>query len=123
MVFDRLYSDHPLLRGLGLWGGCRTEPVPRAAGELLQNPGAGRRILLVPDACLRAAAYGDVQQWSELVARYERDWFAPLLHAVARRRVQELELIALNGYRYRFRRRDVWRFWRRAVCWRDVIGG
>lgn len=122
-VFDRVYSDHPLLRGLGLWSGCGAQPLPQDADALVLDPGAGQRMLLVADACLPAAAYGDVQRWGEVVARYERDWFAPLLQALARRRVQDLRLIALNGYSYRLRRPDLWRFWRRDVCWRDIVGG
>jgi hypothetical protein len=120
-AFDQVYSDDPLLRGLALWSGAATDSLPRDADALQQNPAAGRRVLLAPDACLPAAAYGDVQQWSEVVARYERDWFAPLLQALSGRRLQALELIALNGYRYRLGRRDLWRFWRRPVRWRDAI--
>jgi hypothetical protein len=119
--FDQVYSDEPLLRGLALWSGTAMDSLPHDVGGVLHNPVAGRRILLVPDACLRAAVYGDVQQWSEVVARYERDWFAPLLQTLSERRLQSLELIALNGYRYRLRRRDLWCFWQRAVRWRDEL--
>lgn len=123
-AFEHVYSDAPLLRGLALWNGSATDPVPPDADQLLQHPGAKQRLLLMPDAgLLRAATYADVQRWSEVVARHERDWFAPLLRAVAQRRLQELELIGLNGYRYRLGRRHLWRFWRRDVRWRDALGG
>ena len=119
--FAQVYCDDPLLRGLALWSGAATDSPPHDAGGLPPGPAAGRRVLLVLDACLAAAAYGDAQQWSEIVARYERDWFAPLLQALSARRLQALELVALNGYRYRLRRGDLWRFWRRSVRWRDAL--
>ena len=119
--FGQVYSDDPLLRGLALWSGAASDPPPSNASGLLPGPATGRRMLLVREACLAAAAYGDAQQWSEVVVRYERDWFAPLLQALSERRLQALELVALNGYRYHLRRRDLWRFWRRAVRWRDAL--
>ncbi len=119
--FTQIYSDDPLLRGLALWSGAASDPPPRDAGGLPPAPAAGQRMLLVLDACLPAAVYGDAQQWSEVVARYERDWFAPLLQALSARRLQALELVALNGYRYRLRRGDLWRFWRRTLRWREAL--
>ena len=96
-------------------------PAPAPTSAPPPAPAAGQCTLLVLDACLAAAVYGDAQQWSEIVARYERDWFAPLLQALSARRLQALELVALNGYRYRLRRGDLWRFWRRSVRWRDAL--
>jgi hypothetical protein len=122
-LFDQVYSDDPLVRGLALWNGCDPRPVPDNAGCLLGDIEPGQRILLVPDACLVPAAYDDADHWCEVVARYERDWFAPLLRAVARRYLRELQLVALNGYRYRLRRRDLWHFWRRDTGWRTAMRG
>ncbi len=120
-TFAQVYSDDPLLRGLALWSGATSDPPPHDAGGLLPAHAAGQRMLLVLEGCLAAVAYGAAQQWSEVVARYERDWFAPLLQAQSARRLQALELVALNGYRYRLRRGDLWRFWRRTVRWRDAL--
>ena len=115
--FDQVYSDDPLVRGLALWGGCASRALPCDCGVLLQLTAGAQQVLLVADACRAGAEYGDVQGWASAVAGCERDWFEPLLAALAKRRFRELELIALNGCRYRLRRRDLWRFWRRAGAW------
>jgi len=120
--FDQVYADDLLVRGLGLWSGAGGAALPPDSAALLDRLAAGRRVLLAPDGCLAPAGDAEPARWAAAVAGCERDWFAPLLQALVKRRVRELELIALDGYRYRLRRPDLWRFWRRAASWHAALG-
>jgi hypothetical protein len=121
-LFEGVYSDDPLLRGLALWAGSSVQRPPAGARQLLRQGCCHGRILVMPDGeLMRAAAYERVSEWSEAVARYEHDWFVPLLQALAGGRLQRLELIAMNGRRYSLGRGNLWRFWRRAADWRSTL--
>jgi hypothetical protein len=56
-----------------------------------------------------------------VLERYERDWFAPLLAALARARVSRLDLVAGDGWLYRVARFDSWCAWRRQHAWHRVV--
>jgi hypothetical protein len=122
-AFSGVYSDDPLLRGLGLWGGSATAAVPDNARALLADARAGERLLLVLKGCQEAADDAELGRWNDALTRYERDWFEPLLRALVTRGLRSLELVPLNGYRYRLASHDLWRFWRRCVSYRKSMVG
>ena len=48
------------------------------------------------------------------VAALERDWFAPIDNALARRKITELQLLFASGERATIKPAHRWRFWRRV---------
>ena len=126
----RADQRQPLISGLWLWGGG---PMPAAGSTIysqiqttrsvlsglahlheVPQSGTDDEYLLVDlDACETASALGDVQRWSKAVEQLERDRFAPLLASLMRGRIQQLELLPLDGFRYPLRRGDLLAFWRR----------
>ena len=111
--FDRIYTDDVLVQGLAAWSGSVSAVVPKGARQMLDEAAPGERILVVLDGCAEAAAYGNFTGWNDAIENYEQAWFSPLLDALSRRRIHEIELFPLNGYRYRLRGSDLLRFWRR----------
>jgi hypothetical protein len=115
--FTRIHGDRPLLCGLGRWSRCTTAALPPDATALLGALEPAERGLLLLDGLELPAAYGEVRQWCSAVEEYERIWFAPLLQALSRGRLQRLTLMPLNGQLYRLARADLWRLWRRRRSW------
>ncbi len=146
---QRARHGHPLINGLWLWGGgalpspgqvmytqlqtrrsvlsglaslhgiAQVHGIPHA-GSL---PAGSDALLVDLDACESAAATGDVQRWCEALEHLEHDWFAPLLSALMRGAIQQLDLVPLNGFRYPLRRADLLAFWRRSVYYRNLCRG
>jgi hypothetical protein len=120
-VFTRVVTNDATVGGLGIWNASRCEPVPNHADVLLGELGKNERVLLTLDALDVPAAYEDLGHWNEALERYERDWFAPLLDALARRRLGSLELFPGNGQRFRMNPVDVLKFWKRSKSYREVL--
>ncbi len=109
---DQLLSDSAYARGLARHAGVTHADLPAGVEALLSDPAAGRRRLIVLEACRDAAAYQQIDAWMSAMGRLERDWFAPLVEALRRRRVDTLHLYPLNGYRYRLTRARLPAFWK-----------
>jgi hypothetical protein len=119
--FSRVVADDALTRGLGRWSESPCEVVPDDAPLAINRMHRGERMLVVLERCGQPANYGKFEQWNQAVEWCERYWFAPLLDALARGRVQSLQLLALNGIRYTLRARDLWRFWRASRPFAEVL--
>lgn len=64
-----------------------------------------------------AVAYQDAGAWRDRLTALEREWFAPLLSALKRGRIEELDIVALgaNGsVRFTISRGALLKVWRRA---------
>lgn len=73
--------------------------------------------LLVIDAAANAAAYGDVEGWRARLATLEAKWFAPLLDALRRGRIDGLAIVVPGPetcVRFDVRRVDLYKAWRRV---------
>jgi len=120
--FTRVVTNDATIKGLGIWNASRCEPVPTHADVLLSNLGSNERVLLTLDALDAPAAYEDLGHWNEALERYERDWFEPLLNALSRRRRGILELLPVNGQRFRMSSAASLKFWKRNKSYREVLG-
>lgn len=146
----RAAAGRPVINSLWLWGGgdsarCPTEPqcnvvvadaafargsarhcglagapVPATARDLAV--GTGESVLVLLEDCDSPAAYGDIGGWQSALQRLEREWFAPLLQRLGRRGIDALELLPLNGRRYRLTRRQLWSFWKGKGDYRTERG-
>lgn len=142
----RARHGHPLVSGLWLWGGGLMPLPGKAICSQLQTrhsvlsglaslhgvtqvsgitdadalPESDTALLIDLDACESAAASGDVQRWCTRLEQLEHDWFAPLLTALMRGTVRQLDLLPLDGFRYPLRRSDLLAFWRRRRHYRSL---
>lgn len=106
---SQIQTTRSVLSGLASLHGVSSVSVMTDAGSLPADEG---HFLIDIDACEPAAASGDVQHWCSQLEQLERDWFVPLLRALMRGTIQQLELLPLNGFRYPLRRLDLLAFWR-----------
>lgn len=119
--YSKVFANDALVRGLCLHDATPCEPEPQHAQALLQHLEKSERALLVLDGCSAVAAYQDFPRWNEAVEGYEQQWFAPLLKALLTGRLQSLELLPLNGYRYRMVFHQAWHFWKRSRSYQDIL--
>lgn len=120
-VLNQVMSNHPAVQGLGAWSGAHSVPVPERAAGLWQGPEPGGHTLVTLEALDSPAAYEDVEHWNALLESYERDWFQPLLNALARRRLRSLDILPVNGRRYHLSPAGLLKIWKGSACWRDVL--
>ena len=119
--FSRVVTNDASVAGLGIWNTSRCEPVPNHADELLGRLEDNERVLVTLDELDVPAAYEDFGQWNEVLERYERDWFEPMLKALTGRRLSSLELIPVSGQRFCMSPVAPLKFWKRSKSYREVL--
>lgn len=110
--YTHLAADTVFARAVARCGGCESLDLPQRAEAVAGDLPARADVLVVLEDCRDAAAYEDPAGWQAALERLERDWFAPLLTALRRRQVDALELLPLNGRRYRLTRSGLRALWR-----------
>ena len=120
----RLETQRPVINALWLWGGGAADAAPPAvtgwtAGDdplfgslapVSRYPGASSSgVVALPDWPGSAA-------WEEAEAR----WLAPALADLRAGRLESIELSARRR-RMRLNARALWRFWRRARPWWEIL--
>jgi hypothetical protein len=116
----RIVSDNVFARGMAGESGVPALPLPADASRLPAADGGHTLVLL--EQCRDAAAYEEVAAWQAALEALERDWFAPLIAALRARRVEVLQLYALNGRCYRLTRSGLRAFWKGAGEYRSQPG-
>ncbi len=114
--FRRVRTRDPLAAGLALGSGAAVFPPAEDAEQWLRASGSEGVELLVLDALRDPASYGEMADWRQRLAALERDWFAPLAGALARRRLGMITLHAIGAggtLDAETTRQDLRRFWRR----------
>ena len=115
--FAAVWSGDPYAAGLAQAAHIAARDLPNGAADLLRASAGEGVSLIVLDALRGAAQYGDAHGWREGLARFERDWFAPLLEALRQERIGMLSLHALGPegvVTAEVTRGDLRRFWRRV---------
>ena len=108
---DRVCSDHPVAMGLAQLGGIECRDVPGDVREILDMHGRSH-LLFVFDEPEWASAYSDISGWLEALSRLEHNWFDPLMAALKRGLLSELEILPGNGRSYVINRRMLRAFWK-----------
>ncbi|WP_235837950.1 regulator [Chitinasiproducens palmae] len=120
--YARVYAAAPATRGLALASGADAADPPRDYTSLLAQADAvpastdGAPWLIEYDAPLAATLAEDAHGWREAMKAAEREWFAPILAALADGTLPEVTLILtgdVESRTVRVGRGDLRRFWRR----------
>jgi len=112
-----VWGDDSFVRGLGQRAGLPCGAAGADAHGWLER-GARQdhdHHLVVLDPLVLPARHGDLGAWRTQLEKLERDWFAPLLDALRRRRVARLDIVALGAEcsaHFTLTRRGLLRFWR-----------
>ena len=109
-------ADDPVALGLARAAGARHRTLPASAAAWLDRAPEEGRHLAVLDALRAPLALEETGEYQELLARLERDWFAPLLAALREGRIGMLTVHvpdAAECLAYETIRADLRRFWRR----------
>ncbi len=115
--FAAVWSDAALALGLAQAARIAAYTLPDGAADLLRRGGSEGVGLVLLDGLRKAAQYGDADGWRKHLEDLERDWFAPLLEALAQGRVGMVSLHALGPegvHTAEVTRGDLRRFWRRV---------
>jgi hypothetical protein len=109
-------ADDPLVLGLGRAAGLRHRTLPASSAAWLERaPEEGRHLVML-DALRVPLALEQAREYHEALARFERDWFAPLLDALRDGRIGMVTIHvpdAVESLAYETIRADLRRFWRR----------
>ncbi len=111
-----VWSDDPVLRGLGRSRGTSWAPLPPDAAAWLDRAGEGAHLVFCDTPWLPALR-GEPEVWGECLARWQRDWLAPLLEALKTGELDALRLYDGGGAGWDltgWRRRRFWPVRRRA---------
>jgi hypothetical protein len=106
-----VWADDALVRGLALASQSMLHSQPQSAEAWLEAAQPGEHWIIIELG-------GRPQIWRAQGQQLERAWFAPLLAALAARRVREVALAILSGgqaLRFRVACGDLWKLWRRSV--------
>jgi hypothetical protein len=111
--FDLIWTDDPVLKGLGVLAGSEVAPPP--ARHVKTNV----RTLVKLDQLTAASAALDAMAWREALAALETDWIAPTVATATRGAVPSRLTFIATGTDRAFRvdaaRADLWRFWRKPL--------
>lgn len=108
-----VYSEEPVSLAFARLADVPSSACPKNFADWeRQAREAGSHLVVITDA-RGAVQYGDMPQWCTFVEGLEREWMAPLLQALKTGAIQEATICADNGRRYRLRRSQARRWWRR----------
>lgn len=110
--WTHVWSDEPVATGLARLADIPVATLPASAATLLKQCTAGAH-LVVLDTLHNASPYGDVRAWGAAMENLVQNWFAPLLDALKRRDIDNLDILAADGRAYRITPASLRRFWKR----------
>jgi len=105
--YEDIYGNEILLRGLTRWRGAALNPLPANATEWLEIATGNSLIVLVLPSLQQ-------QDGPESLVQLEHDWFAPLLRALQRKRIECLQLLPCDGRHFIVQRTRFPAFWRKT---------
>jgi hypothetical protein len=116
--FDLIWTDDPVLKGLGTLAGIEVAPPP------IRYAGTNGRALVRLDHLTTASAALDAMAWRTALAALEADWIAPAVAAATRGAVPSRLTFVATGTDRALQvdasRADLWRFWRKPLALADL---
>lgn len=108
-----VYSEEPVTLALARLSEVPSSACPKGFADWDRQAQQSGPHLVVLDQLRGAVQYGDIDRWTELTERFDREWMAPLLDAVKAGSVSELTIYTDSGRAYRLKRSHARRWWRR----------
>ncbi len=122
-LFDQIWSDDPLARGLAQLAGAAAPGRP-ADGEAWQRSAElGVAHLVVLDELQASVRYRDMAVWLEQLEKVETRWLSPLWDGLRRGQLASLTLVDNGRLGRRATRRSTARWWRRTRPFREYFAG
>lgn len=112
--FDRIWTDDPVLKGLGVLAGSEIAPPPARFTE------AEGRVLVKLDQLVASSTSFDALAWREALAKLEADWLAPALRSGASSRLTFVASGHDRSLQVTLSAVDRWRFWKQPLNLADL---
>ena len=112
-----LWSDEPWSRGLALLSGSRLHTGATDYAGVAGEPEA----TVVFDELACAMRRGDTTAWLAALERLEQAWCAPLVQALGKQRLGQLDIYPGNGMGLRATRKTLRRWWRRGLSYSQLL--
>jgi hypothetical protein len=110
--FSGIWANEHLTRSLALASVTPCHSLPGNVEKWLEQIPAQDAHLMVFDSLQSAALYRDAVRWQAGVIELETSWFAPLLAALKRGQIAQINIDA-DGVSFRIMPKDLWKWWRR----------
>lgn len=113
----QVYSDDPVVTGLGSWSGADVFALPDDAETWLSQCDVNAEQVIVMNHPAQALRHGDEGQWLEFLVRFNTFWAPVLMQLLAEKKLTQL-MIHLpaqenKGFSYRLTPRLQARWWKR----------
>ncbi|MDT8364237.1 MAG: hypothetical protein RQ714_06265 [Nitrosomonas sp.] len=110
-----IWGNYAFAQGLADAHGMECRSLPDTAHAWLSSvQGDGRRQLILLDGLQKPACYRNIVTWRNELARFECDWFSPLLDLLKKNRISRLTLTVLGEDAtrvFRLTPRSLWKLW------------
>ncbi len=113
--YAHIVGDDPLTKGIAIWINIRHSNTESFNWDNA-FPGVENNTLVLLDALIESAAYGDWETWQTTLGALERTWFLPALTNLKAGTLDCVSIIiphAQHGKRFTTKRADLLKFWRR----------
>lgn len=107
--WSTVLSGNPVANGLAMLSGTPCHELPPDCHKLGDMGPKGNGLIIL-DSLLSPVLYQDFHAWCGLLTGFERDWFAPLLDRLQRRKLEQL-VIVTDGRRFTIDRWSLYKLW------------
>ncbi|MBI4995563.1 MAG: hypothetical protein HZC22_01400 [Rhodocyclales bacterium] len=112
--FDRIRTDDPVLKGLGMLAGSDVTPSSTRLAE------AEGRVLVKLDQLVASSTSFDALAWREALTKLEADWLVPALRNGGPRRLTLVAGGHDRALQVSLSAADRWRFWKKPLNLADL---
>ncbi len=109
----QVWSNESVSLGLAVLSGTPRKDLPENATTWLNTAISPGEHLMVLDDLSRCWQDGEMAAWVQQVQMLNHEWVMPLLNALRRKEIDELDLYACNGRKFTLSRAGSRRWWRR----------
>lgn len=118
--WQHIWTNEALGCGLAMKAKANFAAVPSKGEHLPLSKIEGQAVLVLEHA-LQAAQDDEPESWLRAMQQIDKDWFAPLLVALKQGKLNTLDVYPCDGRKLRITRRNLWRFWRRPIAFKQFI--
>ncbi len=118
--WSALWSDDLMVRGLCRLADIKCHTFPQSLQTFLETNPTGEHLICIDELAI-SSSYDELQTWYDHMEQLERNWFAPLINAMKRRRIEVCTIIEPNGQQFTLQGISNWQFWRQPKPLFDYV--